>query len=130
MKKSRFVLSLTESWWLTQPSLLTPLLIPWAALFMVAVVIRRWCYRVGIKKVTSFPVPVIIIGNIVVGGTGKTQLVIALAKLLKQQGFHPGIVSRGYGATRMDHAIEVFLHSDPVDVGDEPLLIVKKSILF
>lgn len=127
MKKSRWVLSLIDSWWLKEPSFLTPLLMPWSIVFMIVVVIRRWCYRVGIKESTSFNVPIIVIGNIVVGGTGKTPLLIALAQLLKENGFNPGIVSRGYGANKIEFPIEVFPGSNVVEVGDEPLLIATQT---
>lgn len=88
---------------------------------------RRLLFKLGIKKTTHFPVPVIIVGNITVGGTGKTPLVIGLVNWLKEQGWKPGVVSRGYSGK--DNAIvqPVEPQSDPRKVGDEPVLIAKKT---
>jgi len=72
-------------------------------------------------------VPVIVIGNISVGGTGKTPLVIFLAQWLKSQGYQPGIVSRGYGGKATHWPQEVTADSDPILVGDEPVLIAKRT---
>lgn len=127
MKKSRFILSFIDSWWSKHTSVVSYLLIPWSILFLAIVVIRRWFYRLGIKKTTTFNVPIIIVGNIVVGGTGKTPLVIYLARLLKEKGFNPGIVSRGYGANRVSNPRLVLSTDSPSDVGDEPVLIASRT---
>ena len=73
------------------------LLIPLALIYQLIIAIRQYCYRLGIKKTTHFPVPVIVVGNLTVGGTGKTPLVIKLAEFLREQGYRPGIVSRVMG---------------------------------
>lgn len=127
IRKSSFVLSFVDNWWSKHISILSFLLLPWSILFLTIVVMRRWCYRFGLKKSTVFNVPVIIIGNIVVGGTGKTPLVIYLAQLMKQQGYHPGIVSHGYGVKKIIEPIEVLSHNNPAKVGDEPVLITKRA---
>ena len=57
----------------------------------------RLLYKLGIKKRITLPVPVIVVGNITVGGNGKTPVVVWLAKLLTEQGFNVGVISRGYG---------------------------------
>ncbi len=67
-------------------------------LFRAAVALRRALYRRGILRTVRLPVPVVVVGNITVGGSGKTPLVAALARALAQRGHRPGIVSRGYGA--------------------------------
>ena len=72
-------------------------------------------------------VPIVIVGNIRVGGTGKTPIVIALAERLALMGWKPGIISRGYGASASPLPIPVFSHSDPAQVGDEPVLIAKRT---
>ncbi|WP_255532883.1 tetraacyldisaccharide 4'-kinase [Polynucleobacter sp. CS-Odin-A6] len=72
-------------------------------------------------------VPIIIVGNIRVGGTGKTPIVIALAERLASMGWKPGIISRGYGASSSPLPIQVFSHSDPSQAGDEPTLIAKRT---
>lgn len=87
---------------------------------------RRFLYRKNILKTTTLPCPVIIVGNISVGGTGKTPLVIELAKQLQQAGYRPGIISRGYGGKNCG-AISVSVDSSPAQVGDEPILIAKKT---
>jgi tetraacyldisaccharide 4'-kinase len=88
---------------------------------------RRYLYRKNIVlKSTKLSCPVIIVGNITVGGTGKTPLVIALAQRLTKEGFRPGIISRGYGGKNCG-AISVSADSSPTQVGDEPILMAKKS---
>ena len=72
-------------------------------------------------------VPVIIVGNIRVGGTGKTPIVIALAERLARMGWKPGIISRGYGASAGHSPIQVHANSDPTHVGDEPVLIAQRT---
>jgi len=72
-------------------------LMPLGFLFSDVVKLRTFLYRIGLLKTQTLPVPVIVVGNITVGGTGKTPLIIYLAKFLKDSGFKPGIISRGYG---------------------------------
>ncbi len=74
-----------------------------------------------------FNVPVIVVGNISVGGTGKTPLCIAVCEQLKQQGMRPGLVSRGYGGKAINWPQTVTVDSDPKQVGDEPLLLVQRT---
>jgi len=102
-------------------------LAPISLLFCSVVKIRRLAYYYNILKNQQVPVPVIIIGNITVGGTGKTPLVIWLAQFLKQQGFQPAIVSRGYGGKAQHWPQQVRADSDPNVVGDEPILLAKHS---
>ena len=83
--------------------------------------------EIGICKRKAQTVPIIIVGNIRVGGTGKTPIVIALAERLARMGWKPGIISRGYGASTSMHPIEVHSSSDPAKVGDEPVLIAKRT---
>lgn len=73
------------------------------------------------------PVPLIVVGNITVGGVGKTPLVIELAKRVQQKGLRVGIVSRGYGATMNYFPYEVQLDDSALKVGDEPLLLAQKT---
>ena len=72
-------------------------------------------------------VPIIIVGNIRVGGTGKTPIVIALAERLARMGWKPGIISRGYGASTLSAPRQVTSDSNPADVGDEPVLIAQRT---
>lgn len=75
----------------------------------------------------QFSVPVIVVGNLTVGGVGKTPLVIALAKEFKQRGLRVGIVSRGYGARLVKFPFEVSSDARAIEVGDEPLLLAQKT---
>lgn len=102
-------------------------LLPFSGLYYLIITIRKALYKLGIKKITKFKVPVIIVGNITVGGTGKTPLVIWLAEFLRQQGFKPGIISRGYGGKNITYPYVVTPNSDAAQVGDEPLLIARRT---
>lgn len=100
---------------------------PLSWIYRIIFSIRKYLYDLGIKKKLRFPVPVIVIGNLTVGGTGKTSLIIYLANLLQQNGFKPGIVSRGYGSKTSNYPILVTPNSQAQVVGDEPLLIAQKT---
>lgn len=103
------------------------LLLPLSWLYKFVIFIRRLCYQSGLIPVNQINVPVIIVGNITVGGTGKTPLVIWLAEYFKEKGFKPGIVSRGYGGKLSGKTQQVRPDSDPRLVGDEPVLIAKRT---
>ena len=102
-------------------------LLPLGWLFKAVAWARRAAYRSGLLAVYRAPVPVIVIGNITVGGTGKTPLVIWLAQLLEAYGFKPGIVSRGYGGRARTWPQQVRADSDPVTVGDEAVVIARRT---
>ncbi|GIX36806.1 MAG: tetraacyldisaccharide 4'-kinase [Silanimonas sp.] len=88
--------------------------------------LRRWAYRQGWRRQRRLPVPVLVVGNRTVGGAGKTPLVIALIEVLRERGWRPGVVSRGYGrAGRGQHAVAP--DGDARQVGDEPLLIRREA---
>ena len=118
---------LEAAWYAPGLSALSALLLPLSWLFGFVVALRQSLYRRGVLAVTHVAVPVVVIGNVAVGGTGKTPLVIELARALVARGRHPGIVSRGYGAT---HAAprEVKAADDPAEVGDEPLLLLAAGV--
>jgi tetraacyldisaccharide 4'-kinase len=99
------------------------LLAPLSLLFRAIASVRRLAYRLGLRRVHRFPVPVIVVGNISVGGTGKTPLVIWLAEYLRQRGWKPGIVSRGYGGRARNWPQQVRADSDTASVGDEAVLL-------
>lgn len=71
--------------------------------------------------------PVVVVGNITVGGTGKTPLVIWLVQALQGRGYRPGVVSRGYGGSAGDACLDVTVRCDPAETGDEPLLIARRT---
>ena len=102
------------------------LLIPLSWLFGFIVFVRKFFYTIGLLKSIQLSVPVIIVGNISVGGTGKTPLVIWLVEQLKSAGYQPGVISRGYGGAARQVA-EVFAHSNPAEVGDEPVVIARRA---
>jgi tetraacyldisaccharide 4'-kinase len=84
--------------------------------------LHRAPYELGLKRAQRLDVPVVVVGNITVGGTGKTPLVIAMVEALRARGFRPGVISRGYG--RSADAVELLdASSTAATVGDEPLLI-------
>ena len=102
-------------------------LMPLGFLFSDFVKFRKFLYRIGVFKKHTLPVPVIVVGNITVGGTGKTPLIIWLAELLKSEGFKPGIISRGYGGQAEVWPQWVDANSTAEQVGDEALLIAKQT---
>ena len=106
---------------------LTQLLKPFSWLFRLLVVVRRCLYRLGVKHSIRLPVPVIIVGNVTTGGTGKTPLVAWLANLLKSHGYRPGIVSRGFKGKAKQWPQVVTSGSDPQQVGDEPVLLAQRT---
>lgn len=102
-------------------------LLPVAGMFGLLAGVRRLFYRIGIFRVQRLPAPVIVVGNIAVGGAGKTPLVLWLAHFLKEHGYRPGIVSRGYGgAVLVPQAVTP--GGDPAVLGDEPLLLARRSL--
>lgn len=101
---------------------LVVVLLPLAGLFRLVALVRRLCYRRGWCRVHRFAVPVVVVGNLTVGGTGKTPLVIWLANHLRARGWRPGIVARGYGGQASRWPQQVRPDSDPVMVGDEAVL--------
>jgi tetraacyldisaccharide 4'-kinase len=90
------------------------------------VFLRRLLYRLRVLGSTRADVPVVVIGNLVVGGSGKTPLALWVAEHLVRAGWSPAIVSRGYGAA-LDAPREVSLTSDAAEVGDEPILLARRS---
>jgi tetraacyldisaccharide 4'-kinase len=101
-------------------------LLPVGILFFALVAIRRLLYRTGILSVIRLPVPVIVVGNITAGGSGKTPVVLWLVAELTRRGRHPAVVSRGYGGNT-DGVREVQHDSNAAEVGDEPLLIRRRA---
>jgi len=103
------------------------ILCPLGGLYCMTVKMRRQCYRRGWFSSTRLPIPVIIVGNLTVGGTGKTPLVLWIVQFLLANGRQPGIISRGYGGRIGDTPREVRSGDNPSEVGDEPLLLARRS---
>ena len=112
---------LIDTWYAPRLTPLAAALWPLSLAFRSMVALRRALYRRGVVRAERLPVPVIVVGNLCVGGTGKTPLSLALAQALAERGRHPGIVSRGYGGTNVAPRA-VSSADDPRIVGDEPLL--------
>ena len=106
--------------------LLAWLLWPVSLVFRVVVLLRRILYAVRLLKSRHPGIPVIVVGNITVGGSGKTPLAIWIAEFLKRNGWSPGIVSRGYGA-KLEEPRAATVADSAVDVGDEPILLSRRS---
>ncbi|GAB3629160.1 Tetraacyldisaccharide 4'-kinase [Pandoraea terrae] len=102
------------------------LLWPFSWGFAAAAAWRRLGFRMGWRKTVRLPVPVVVVGNLTVGGTGKTPTVIALIGALRAHGYTPGVLSRGYGV-KLSAPREVRAGDSPSDVGDEPLLIARRT---
>ena len=100
---------------------------PLSWLYGLVLRVRKIIADIGLGNHQAAPVPVIIVGNLRVGGTGKTPIVIALAQGLATQGWKPGIISRGYGSSTLTSPLQVHANSDPALVGDEPVLIAKRT---
>ena len=102
------------------------LLWPLSLLFAGIAALRRSLFKLGVKKQSGLPVPVIVVGNITVGGSGKTPTVIYLIELLRQNGYKPGVISRGYGVS-FEGVKSVLPSMSARDVGDEPAMIVGRT---
>ena len=102
------------------------LLFPLSLIYRMVISLRLWAYARGWLPSTRLPVPVIVVGNLSVGGTGKTPFTLALVRWLQDAGYKPGILSRGYGA-QVNEAVPVLPDSDPRRVGDEPVLLARRA---
>lgn len=100
---------------------------PLHGLFLLISGLRQLAYQRGWLKTHRLPIPVIVVGNLIVGGAGKTPLTLWLAEQLMIRGIKPGIVSRGYGGQAGEHPVPVFPDSDPAQVGDEPVLLAMRT---
>jgi tetraacyldisaccharide 4'-kinase len=105
---------------------LSTALLPAAWAFAGIASARRSMFARGLRESSRLPVPVIVVGNLVVGGAGKTPTVLAIVELLRANGYAPGIVSRGYGRSGAGVKL-VDADASAADVGDEPLLLRRRS---
>jgi tetraacyldisaccharide 4'-kinase len=103
------------------------LLLPLSGIYWLLSTLRRLLYRSGFLKTHRVSVPVIVVGNITAGGTGKTPTVIWLVNALRAKGFAPGIISRGYGGSHSGTSMRVDADSDAAVVGDEPVLLARRA---
>ncbi len=119
-----------EKHWLKR-GLVSLMLLPLSWVFSLLAGLRRHLYRSGgignFFTVYRAPVPVVVVGNITAGGSGKTPLVIAIAKLLSEQGYRPGVVCRGYRANSQVSPLMVTAATPTVEGGDEPVMIAGQA---
>lgn len=118
---------LAQHWYRPQASWLAYLLLPVEGLFRCLVKRRQQGYQANPDNVWQPPVPVVVVGNISVGGVGKTPVVIALAQHYSALGVKVGIVSRGYGGNAPHYPFLINADSSPQQAGDEPLLIAQQT---
>lgn len=116
---------LVNAWY--SDKLWVKLLLPFSALFQFLAKKRRNKLLRTAHQRWSAPVPIIVIGNINIGGTGKSPLVIWLAQQLLLSGYSPGIVSRGYGGASSKHPLQVTASTNPADAGEEAVMIARRT---
>jgi tetraacyldisaccharide 4'-kinase len=121
---SRLEATLTRAW--QGRGALACALWPLSQLFRALSGLRRLLFRAGVLKSSRLPVPVVVVGNIFIGGTGKTPLTIWLVQQLRQAGLRPGVISRGHGGADGAPRL-VTSESSAREVGDEPLLIARRA---
>ncbi len=126
MARSRHLSRWVESQW-RRIGPLALIGLPLSLLFRAAVAARRLAYRLGLRPRYRADCPVIVVGNLTVGGSGKTPLVIWLAEWLSELGWRPGIVSRGYGGRARHWPQQVRADSDPTSVGDEAVVLARRT---
>ncbi|QDP01744.1 tetraacyldisaccharide 4'-kinase [Thalassotalea sp. PS06] len=102
------------------------MLLPLSLLFWLLSSLRKWAFRLGLKKQFKVSVPVIIVGNIGVGGNGKTPVVIYLVKLLQRLNINVGVTSRGYGGKADNYPLTLDNGTSAQQAGDEPVLIFQR----
>lgn len=103
------------------------LLLPFSLIYGVVVFLRRWVYKIGILKIWRAPIPVVIVGNLTVGGNGKTPFVIWLVQQFTKRGYRIGVVSRGYGGKSDNYPCIVTDETKASEAGDEPVLIYQHT---
>jgi len=120
---SGLVAALQRQWWRASPGWPAWLLWPLAWLLQRLALLLRWRDR---RRARQLPVPVLVVGNLIVGGAGKTPSTIALLQALRERGWRPGLVSRGHG--RRDLSLRLVTDQSTAEqVGDEPLLIHRRT---
>lgn len=121
----KFEQALLKSW--RSPTILTLVLLPLSGLYLVLSTLNRWTYTLGPKARYEAAVPTIVVGNLTVGGSGKSPFVAALVKTLQSKEYRVGIVSRGYKRSSDKAAVVLNEQSDARDVGDEPLMLFHQT---
>ncbi|TMN82973.1 MULTISPECIES: tetraacyldisaccharide 4'-kinase [unclassified Pseudoalteromonas] len=112
-----------EKSWYKPVGLITLLLLPLSVLFWLISITRKWLYSVGILRQFKSKIPIIVVGNISVGGNGKTPFVLWLYDFLTKQGLSVGVISRGYGGKAGSYPLIVTNNTSASEAGDEPKLL-------
>ncbi|MBN2689489.1 MAG: tetraacyldisaccharide 4'-kinase [Gammaproteobacteria bacterium] len=116
----------TPKFWYKK-NILAYLLWPLSLIYFLVIKLRYFCYKINLFKTYYSNIPIIIVGNITAGGSGKTPFVIWLTKFLQKQGFKPAIISRGYKSRTPYYPYLVTANDSWQEAGDEPLLIAKRT---
>ena len=116
---------LVNAWYNNSPWLYV--LFPLSLIYWAVITVRRCLFKLRVFKASKVSVPVIVVGNVTAGGTGKSPVVISLVKYLLSQGYKPGVVSRGYGSKAPHYPYSVTADTDASCSGDEPLMIAKAT---
>lgn len=124
-RESALQKALMRSW--QKSNWLTVMLWPLSLLYRCLFVVREQLYKRGVLKRFTAPIPVIVVGNLTVGGTGKTPMVIHLVECLREMGYKPGVISRGYGGRAPAYPLLLDAATPVENCGDEPALIVKRT---
>lgn len=119
-------MGLSSDWWLARLSWRTAPLLPVSWTYRAVLAGRELLYRLGALRTERLAVPVVVVGNLIVGGSGKTPLVIALVDALARGGMQPGVISRGFGRAG-DAVLDIDIGTAPTLSGDEPLLIRRRT---
>ncbi len=117
-------MSLQQAW--LRRGLVAWSLRPLSWLYALLAAIHRSTYALGLRRASRLPVPVVVVGNVVAGGAGKTPVVIAIVQHLQARGLRPGVVSRGYGRAEDGRCHVVHPDGDASLAGDEPLLVARR----
>lgn len=125
IRETVMLFKLTQPKFWHQRNIISFLLLPFSFIYRGIISLRKFYYRLFFPQ--KFSVPIIVVGNITVGGTGKTPLVIYLAELLKSKGYKPGIISRGYGGKSKNYPLFVTSKSKAKETGDEALLMMQRT---
>ncbi len=123
---SKIIKFFTDRWY-AKADIIAWILIPFSMLYCLVSMLRRYLYQCGIKKIYRFEVPVIVVGNITVGGSGKSPLVVYLARHFTERGYRVGIVARGYKGKASVWPQSVNADSDPTQVGDEAVMLAQQT---
>lgn len=124
MKTGRCAKAVQQSWYGDRP---IRALLPLSWIYAAIVTARRWAYHRGWLTVSQLDRPVLVVGNVSVGGSGKTPLTLAVVERARKLGIRPGVVSRGYGGKSTRYPLLVTADTAAAEAGDEPVLMARRA---